>query len=157
LRWNGLPVLTLAPEALVACREQRGDMRRLGDWIILRACRHAAEWRFLWLRSDAPVHQHFADATRADDFTEEWPAPLTTTASDPALIELEIPTTALPRLAERHSGVVADLYDLGVGFALDGIGADVIDPTLLTWLLRRRGSFIDRWWPACRTTAPRRR
>src|SRR5262249_27385195 len=43
LRWNGLPVPTLPPEALVAAAEQRGDMRRLGDWIILRACRHAAE------------------------------------------------------------------------------------------------------------------
>ncbi len=48
LRWNGLPVPTLPPEALVAAAEQRGDMRRLGDWIIQRACRHAAEWRFLW-------------------------------------------------------------------------------------------------------------
>ncbi len=50
------------------------------------------------------------------------------------MIELEIPTDALPRIAERHAGVIADLYDLGVGFVLDGIGADVIDPTLLTWL-----------------------
>ena len=40
----------------------------------------------------------------------------------------------MPRLAERNAGIVADLYDLGVGFVLDGIGADVIDPTLLTWL-----------------------
>ena len=37
-----------APEAMVATAEQRGDMRRLGDWIITRACRHAADWRFLW-------------------------------------------------------------------------------------------------------------
>ncbi|HTO56720.1 MAG TPA: hypothetical protein VMJ74_02945, partial [Pseudomonadales bacterium] len=29
LRWNGLPVPTLPPEALVAAAEQRGDMRRL--------------------------------------------------------------------------------------------------------------------------------
>src|SRR5262249_44272072 len=53
---------------------------------------------------------------------------------DPATIELEIPISALPRLSERHAGVVADLYDLGVGFVIDGIGEDVIDATLLTWL-----------------------
>src|SRR5262249_23455281 len=48
LRWTGLPGPTLPPEALAAAAEERGDMRRLGDWIILRACRHAADWRYLW-------------------------------------------------------------------------------------------------------------
>lgn len=134
LRWNGLPVPTLAPEALVAAAEQRGDMRRLGDWIILRACRHAAEWRFLWpdpMRLSINISPM---QLAADDFTGVLARALDENHLDPALIELEIPTTALPRLAERHSGIVADLYDLGVGFVLDGIGADVIDPTLLTWL-----------------------
>ncbi len=134
LRWNGMPVPTLAPEALVAAAEQRGDMRRLGDWIILRACRHAAEWRFLWpepMRLSINISQ---SQLAADDFTEVLASALDDNRLDPSLIELEIPTTALPRLAERNAGIVADLYDLGVGFVLDGIGADVIDPTLLTWL-----------------------
>ncbi len=134
LRWNGLPVPTLAPEALVAAAEQRGDMRRLGDWIILRACRHAAEWRFLWpdpMRLSINISPM---QLAADDFTEVLAGAFDDNRLDPALIELEIPTSALPRLAERHAGTVADLYDLGVGFVLDGIGADVIDPTLLTWL-----------------------
>lgn len=134
LRWNGLPVPTLAPEALVAAAEERGDMRRLGDWIILRACRHAAEWRFLWpdpMRLSINISPM---QLAADDFTGVLASALDDNHLDPALIELEIPTTALPRLAERHSRIVADLYDLGVGFVLDGIGTDVIDPTLLTWL-----------------------
>jgi EAL domain-containing protein (putative c-di-GMP-specific phosphodiesterase class I) len=134
LRWNGLPVPTLAPEALVAAAEQRGDMRRLGDWIILRACRHAAEWRFLWpdpMRLSINISPM---QLAADDFTEVLAGALDDNHLDPALVELEISTTALPRLAERHAGIVADLYDLGVGFVLDGIGNDVIDPTLLTWL-----------------------
>jgi len=134
LRWNGLPVPTLAPEALVAAAEQRGDMRRLGDWIILRACRHAAEWRFLWpdpMRLSINISPM---QLAADDFTEVLAGALDDNHLDPTLVELEIPTTALPRLAERHAGIVADLYDLGVGFVLDGIGNDVIDPSLLTWL-----------------------
>jgi EAL domain-containing protein (putative c-di-GMP-specific phosphodiesterase class I) len=134
LRWNGLPVPTLAPETLVAAAEQRGDMRRLGDWIILRACRHAAEWRFLWpdpMRLSINISPM---QLAADDFTGVLARALDDNQLDPALIELEIPTTALPQLAERHSGIIADLYDLGVGFVLDGIGDDVIDPTLLTWL-----------------------
>ena len=134
LRWNGLPVPTLAPEALVAAAEQRGDMRRLGDWIILRACRHAAEWRFL---SPEPMRLSInisPSQLAADDFAEVLARALDDNRLDPGLIELEIPTTALPRLAERNAGIVADLYDLGVGFVLDGIGADVIDPTLLTLL-----------------------
>jgi EAL domain-containing protein (putative c-di-GMP-specific phosphodiesterase class I) len=134
LRWNGLPVPTLPPEALVAAAEQRGDMRRLGDWIIMRACRHAAEWRFLW-----PEHMRLSInispmQLAADDFTGVLANALDDNHIDPGLIELEIPFAALPRIAERHGGVIADLYDLGVGFVLDGIGADVIDPTLLTWL-----------------------
>ena len=134
LRWNGLPVPTLPPEALVAAAEQRGDMRRLGDWIILRACRHAAEWRHLWpdpMRLSINISPM---QLAADDFTEVLTRALDDNRLDPASIELEIPIGALPRLAERHGGIVADLYDLGVGFVLDGIGDDVLDPTLLTWL-----------------------
>jgi EAL domain-containing protein (putative c-di-GMP-specific phosphodiesterase class I) len=134
LRWNGLPVPTLAPEALVAAAEQRGDMRRLGDWIILRACRHAADWRFQWPDPMRLSINISATQLASDDFTEVLTGALDENHLDPAMVELEIPTSALPRLAERHAGVVADLYDLGVGFVLDGIGADVIDPTLLTWL-----------------------
>ena len=134
LRWNGLPVPTLPPEALVAAAEQRGDMRRLGDWIIQRACRHAAEWRFQWpdpMRLSINISPM---QLAADDFTGVLASALDDNHIDPGLIELEIPFAAVPRIAERHAGIVADLYDLGVGFVLDGIGADVIDPTLLTWL-----------------------
>ena len=134
LRWNGLPVPTLPPEALIAAAEQRGDMRRLGDWIILRACRHAADWRFLWPNPMRLSINISPMQLAADDFTGVLAGALDENHIDPALIELEIPFTALPRIAERHGGIIADLYDLGVGFVLDGIGADVIDPTLLTWL-----------------------
>jgi EAL domain-containing protein (putative c-di-GMP-specific phosphodiesterase class I) len=134
LRWNGLPVPTLPPEALVAAAEQRGDMRRLGDWIILRACRHAAEWRHLW---PAPMRLSINISPMqlaANDFIGVLTQALDENRLDPESIELEIPIGALPRLAERHGGVIADLYDLGVGFVLDGIGRELLDPTLLTWL-----------------------
>jgi EAL domain-containing protein (putative c-di-GMP-specific phosphodiesterase class I) len=134
LRWNGLPVPTLPPEALVAAAERRGDMRRLGDWIIQRACRHAAEWRFLWpdpMRLSINISPM---QLAADDFTGVLAGALDDNHLEPGLIELEIPLAELPKIAERHGGIIADLYDLGVGFALDGVGADVIDPTLLTWL-----------------------
>ena len=134
LRWNGLPVPTLPPEALVAAAEQRGDMRRLGDWIILRACRHAAEWRHLWPDPMRLSINISPSQLAADDFTGVLTRALDDNRLDPDSIELEIPIGALPRLAERHGGVIADLYDLGVGFVLDGIGNDVLDPTLLTWL-----------------------
>jgi len=134
LRWNGMPVPTLAPEALVAAAEQRGDMRRLGDWIIMRALRHAAEWRFLWPDQMRLSINISPMQLAADDFTGVLASALDDNHIDPRLIELEIPFAALARIAQRHSGIIADLYDLGVGFALDGIGADVIDPTLLTWL-----------------------
>ncbi len=134
LRWNGMPVPTLAPEALVAAAEHRGDMRRLGDWIIARACRHAAEWRAFW---PLPMRLSINISPlqlAADDFTGVLAAALDDNRLDPASIELEIAFSALPRIADRYGGVIADLYDLGVGFALDGLGADVLDPGLLTWL-----------------------
>jgi EAL domain-containing protein (putative c-di-GMP-specific phosphodiesterase class I) len=134
LRWNGLPVPNLRPETMIANAEQRGDMRRLGDWIIHRACRHAADWRFLWPDAMRLLINISPMQLAADDFVEVLGSALDQNRIDPALIELEVPITALARLAERHSGVVADLYDLGIGFAVDGLGADVLDPALLTWL-----------------------
>jgi len=134
LRWNGLPVPNLRPETMIADAERRGDMRRLGDWIIHRACRHASDWRFLWPDAMRLLINISPLQLAADDFVEVLGSALDQNRIDPALVELEIPIAALARLAERHSGVVADLYDLGIGFAVDGLGADVLDPALLTWL-----------------------
>jgi EAL domain-containing protein (putative c-di-GMP-specific phosphodiesterase class I) len=134
LRWNGLPVPNLRPETMIADAEQRGDMRRLGDWIIHRACRHAADWRFLWPDAMRLLVNISPLQLAADDFVEVLGAALDQNRINPALIELEVPIGGLARLAERHSGVVADLYDLGIGFAVDGLGAEVLDPGLLTWL-----------------------
>jgi EAL domain-containing protein (putative c-di-GMP-specific phosphodiesterase class I) len=134
LRWNGLPVPNLRPEAMIAAAEQRGDMRRLGDWIIHRACRHAADWRPIWPETMRLSINISPLQLASDDFARVLRAALDENRIDPSMIELEVPVTALERLAERHSGMVADLYDLGVGFALDGLGAAVLDPGLLTWL-----------------------
>jgi len=134
LRWNGLPVPELAPEALIAAAEHRGDMRRLGDWIIQRACRHAADWRALWPGSMRLMINISPLQLAAEDFSELLAAALDDNRLEPTLVELEIAASALPRLAERHSGVIADLYDLGVGFALDGLGAELLDTELVTWL-----------------------
>jgi EAL domain-containing protein (putative c-di-GMP-specific phosphodiesterase class I) len=134
LRWNGLPVPNLRPESMIAAAEQRGDMRRLGDWIMHRACRHAADWRLIWPDTMRLSINISPLQLAADDFVKVLGAALAENRIDPTLIELEVPVSALPRLAERHDGMVADLYDLGIGFALDGLGKDVLDPGLLTWL-----------------------
>lgn len=134
LRWNGLPVPDLKPEVLIAAAEHRGDMRRLGDWIIQRACRHAADWRALWPSSMRLLINISPLQLAADDFAALLADALDENRLEPGLVELEIPVAALPQLAERSSGVIADLYDLGVGFALDGLGADLLEPDLVTWL-----------------------
>lgn len=134
LRWNGLPVPNLRPEALIAAAEQRGDIRRLGDWIIHRACRHAAEWDALWPHTMRLLLNISPLQLASDDFAKVLGAAIDQNEIDPALIELEIPVAALERLAQRHVSMVADLFDLGIGFALDGLGAELLDPGLLTWL-----------------------
>src|SRR5262249_40608921 len=50
LRWHGLDVPGLRAEALVADVESRGEMARVGDWVLARGIWQVAAWSDVWPR-----------------------------------------------------------------------------------------------------------
>ena len=44
LRWEGLEVGNIAPEHFIPIAERSGQMARVGDWVLERACCESATW-----------------------------------------------------------------------------------------------------------------
>jgi EAL domain-containing protein (putative c-di-GMP-specific phosphodiesterase class I) len=131
LRWQGLDVGELSPSQFIPVAESRGYMARIGDWVLENACRAAATW--LENRID-PVRlginvspQQFNKGTivaQIERFrAERW--------LDPSLLEIEIPHEVMLQLVDAQREQLYRLRDLGVRFALDHLGAGLLDAARL--------------------------
>jgi EAL domain-containing protein (putative c-di-GMP-specific phosphodiesterase class I) len=131
LRWQGLEVGELSPSQFIPIAESRGHMTRIGDWVLERTCRAAANWlehRISPVRLGVNVSpQQFnrgAIVAQIERFrAERW--------LDPTLLELEVSHEAMLRLVEGHREHLYRLRDLGVRFALDNLGSGLVDTTRL--------------------------
>jgi len=134
LRWHGLAVPDLKPEAIVARAEARGEMACVGDWIVDRAAWHLNEWLRFWPES-ARVALNVS-AAQLDDrtFVDRIDRILARHQLEAHAFELEIGAHTLTTLTRRHAEVVAGLADLGFGFALDRLGVEMIERRTLEWL-----------------------
>jgi EAL domain-containing protein (putative c-di-GMP-specific phosphodiesterase class I) len=134
LRWHGLAVPGLAPDAIVARAEARGEMACIGDWIFDRAAWHLNEWLPFWPES-ARIAVNVC-AAQLDDrtFVDRVDRILARHQLDAHLFELEIGAHALGGLGRRHADVVGALAELGFSFALDRLGDGMIERRTLEWL-----------------------
>ena len=127
LRWQGMEVGELAPDHFIPIAEASGQMARIGDWVIERACTEATTWfehllNPLVLAVNVSPQQFEREVIlhqieRLSD--EQW--------LDPSLLELELSHAHLLHLVDHHRSTLYRLRDLGVRFAIDGLGGDVIE------------------------------
>lgn len=131
LRWQGMEVGALAPNHFIPLAEQRGQMARIGDWVLERACQEAASW-FEHLLEPLVLGinvspQQFHKGAIVEQVTrfrsESW--------FDPAMLELELSQEAMLTLVDDYRKELYRLRDWGVRFALDGLGSSLIDASKL--------------------------
>jgi EAL domain-containing protein (putative c-di-GMP-specific phosphodiesterase class I) len=133
LRWHGLEVPGLKPETVIANAEARGEMTRVGDFVVKRALWHLGEWRNLW-PDDARLAINLAPVQLDAAFAESVMDALDRYRLTGADLELEIAAVDLPRALTAHADALDDLLDLGVSFCIDRLGTDLIEPTLVSAL-----------------------
>lgn len=127
LRWQGVEVGELAPSHFIPIAEQSGQMARIGDWVLERACSQATTWFEHLLQ---PIilavnvsPQQFEKGVINNQIqrlvTERW--------LNPGMLELEMTHEQLLYLVDHQRGHLYKLRDLGVRFAIDGLGAELIE------------------------------
>ncbi len=133
LRWNGLEVPGLKAEAVIANAEARGEMTRVGDFVVKRALWHLGEWRTLWpqgARLAINLSPAQLDASLSDSIMDA----LDRYRLDGDDLELEISAADLTNALHTQAGTLADLLDLGVCFCVDRLGTHLIEPEVVSSL-----------------------
>ena len=123
VRWRHPTRGILSPGIFIPVAEKTGIIVRLGQWVLLTACRQAKAWLDAGI---APVRtcvnlsaMQFQSPMALETFIGSV---LTETGLPPRLLELELTETVLMNASLEHRNIVLRLRQTGVTIAIDDFG-----------------------------------
>jgi len=111
----------VAPREFLAVAEASGLSVPLGEWVLRTACEQGARWREAGWDIFTAVNLSLRQLT-APQFTADLAAALNDSGLPAAALALEVSERVLVEGAERASGQLAEVRDLGVRLAIDDFG-----------------------------------
>ena len=156
VRWRHPERGLLLPKEFLALSEETGLIVPLGAWVLVEACRQAAEWagREGWegVSVNVPV-QHFM----RQGFPQELAAALASSNLEPGQLVLELTESALVQEGEGLNDRLQALRRMGVRLAIDDFGSGNSSFNYLRHLkvdiLKIDKSFVDDVHSGSRDTA----
>ncbi len=119
-RWQHPSLGSIPPSQFIQLAEESGDMPRLGQWILRRACREA---RQLAGRYCARVAVNVSmQQLLHDGFLTELDDALSAATLQPQELELELTESVFSQDAERVLALVMQLRTRGIAVAIDDFG-----------------------------------
>jgi diguanylate cyclase (GGDEF)-like protein len=123
LRWTHPGRGRVPPAVFIPFAEQSGQIVELGKWVLGQAWADREKWQShgttaIGLSVNVSPHQFMAPG-----FSDAVAAVLDRTATDPALLTLEVTESVLVRDEQRALIVLDEIKDLGVKLALDDFGS----------------------------------
>ncbi|RVT96367.1 EAL domain-containing protein [Rhodovarius crocodyli] len=126
LRWEHPVRGPIPPADFIALAEESGLMPRLGEWVLIEACRQAAQWpgrehvsvNLSVMQLVPDLHRAVADA-------------LAEAGLPPDRLELEITEASVSRDPERTARLLEKLRAIGVSIAMDDYGRGSMSLTAL--------------------------
>jgi diguanylate cyclase (GGDEF)-like protein len=119
-RWHHPTLGPISPAQFINLAEESGDMPRLGQWILRRACREA---RSLVGRYCARVAVNVSmQQLLHDGFLEQVDAALSDAQLLPRELELELTESVVAGDADRALAIVTQLRSRGITVAIDDFG-----------------------------------
>jgi predicted signal transduction protein with EAL and GGDEF domain len=122
LRWRHPQRGYISPQTFIPIAEDSGLILPIGEWVLERACRQAAEWLAAGL-PQVPIAVNVSGVQfQRQDLTEIVRRNLDATGLDPSMLRIEITETVLVSARERAISILTELRKLGVRLALDDFG-----------------------------------
>jgi predicted signal transduction protein with EAL and GGDEF domain/CheY-like chemotaxis protein len=122
LRWHHPQRGYISPQTFIPIAEDSGLILPIGEWVLERACRQAAEWLAAGL-PQVPIAVNVSGVQfQRQDLTEIVRRNLDATGLDPSMLRIEITETVLVSARERAISILTELRKLGVRLALDDFG-----------------------------------
>jgi EAL domain-containing protein (putative c-di-GMP-specific phosphodiesterase class I) len=124
LRWTHPARGPVSPTVFIPFAEQSGQISELGHWVLEQACGDRQHWQQhsatdICMSVNVSAHQLMSAG-----FAQTVRTVLTSTATDPARLTLEVTETVFVRDEERALIVLGDLKDIGIKLALDDFGTE---------------------------------
>lgn len=118
LRWDHKDFGTVSPTEFIPIAEETGTIGALGDWVLIEACRQAAEWP-----DDVHVSINVSATQLTEpDFITKILRSLAKYQFDPSRLELEITESVFIENIDETKNVLTKLRDIGIKIALDDFG-----------------------------------
>ncbi|MEX2532969.1 MAG: EAL domain-containing protein [Nitriliruptoraceae bacterium] len=158
-RWTHPQLGPVGPDEFIPLAESNGAIEQLGDWVMLEACQHLADWQ-TGLTPDRPfvVYVNLSAVQLTDRLLDSVDRHLAETGADPHRLGFEITETAV--LTSSDSAVIELLNQLrqrGCRIALDDFGTGYSSMSRLRAipldLLKIDGSFVNQHGTAGREQA----
>lgn len=122
LRWRDDALGDVEPAKFIPVAEDSGLIFPLGEWVLQRACRQAADWRREGLGPVTVAVNVSAVQIGRHEFPDLVARALERSRLEPGLLELELTEAAVAFLRERAEVVLGQLRALGVRLSLDNFG-----------------------------------
>jgi diguanylate cyclase (GGDEF)-like protein len=121
LRWRHPKRGIVQPDDFVPLLEETGLIVEVGRWVMLEACRQAAQWRADGHDINIAVNVAAMQLDR-DELLDEVAEALADSGLDPHALTIEITETAIMSDAEETARRLAAIKQLGVRVAIDDFG-----------------------------------
>jgi diguanylate cyclase (GGDEF)-like protein len=119
-RWQHPTLGSIAPAQFINLAEESGDMPRLGQWILKRACREARQLVGRYC-SRVAVNVSMQQLLH-DGFLHQVDQALREASLHPQELELELTESVVSGDADRALAIVTELRDRGITVAIDDFG-----------------------------------
>jgi len=122
LRWGNAELGLVPPASFIPVAERTGEMQRIGEWVLRKACRQAKAWE-----GSGNVPPVLAVNVSALQFThpsfqETLCSALSDAGLEPERLELELTETQLMENAETLGPLLHRLRKMGIKLAIDDFG-----------------------------------
>jgi diguanylate cyclase (GGDEF)-like protein len=119
IRWEHPTKGTISPDVFISVAEDTGLIEDIGDWVLRRACREAAEWHDRTLR----VAVNFSPAQfKAGETQRKVARALQESGLDPRRLEIEITESLLIADTDAVVETLQEISAMGVTIAMDDFG-----------------------------------
>lgn len=122
LRWHHPTEGLISPARFIPIAEETGLIVKLGEWVLMHACREMKHWLDAGLPALRLAINVSARQLKRRDFCETVAGALAESGLPPELLELEITESAVMEDPEEAIGILQVLGRMGVTLAIDDFG-----------------------------------
>ncbi len=122
IRWNHPELGMLFPGRFIPVAEESGVIGKIGDWVLLEACRQAVAWRAAGLPELVIAINVSALQFKRHNLEKGVKQALVDSGLDPAFLELELTESILIQDADNVLSMLQQLKSLGLKLSIDDFG-----------------------------------